>query len=114
MRNAQLTSKCLNGGVKKAFVDFQRWPTKTNDFVRILLLPLDPGQVILALLHNISIDGSSTKEIFSCSLISTICIFVSRLCGDTHSPCTPKHVQLDSDPQNMKHLLVIFRYVSML
>ena len=76
MRNTQLSSKCLNGGVKKAFIDIQRWSVKANDFVRILLLPLDLGHVILAHLRNMSTESTKVLFVSSCSLIGTISILV--------------------------------------
>ena len=111
MANGRFTCRCLNGGVKKGYLSVQRRRVKVNDCVRILSFPLDPGHVLLASEHI----GSSTKELFNYSLIGTICILViaSAEVPIAHA-LQNKCVQLGSDPQYMKHLLMIFRYISML
>ena len=74
MGYGKLTCKCLNGGVEKGFVDLEGGPGKANVCIRFPLLPLDLKHVHPAHFRIRSIH--STKVLFGCSLIGTICILV--------------------------------------
>ena len=75
MGNGQFTCTCLNRGVEKSFLDVQNRPEKANNSVRILLFLHDTGHVTLA--RPCLTRFRSTKVLFSCSLIRTICILVA-------------------------------------
>jgi hypothetical protein len=109
--NGQFTCKCLNGGVKKG-LSMSKQACKSQRLCQDS--PASARSWPCYSLHSSATSASTVPSTFQLQPHRHHMHFGSRLCGGTHSPCTPKHVQLGGDPQYMKHLLVIFRYTSML
>jgi len=64
----------MTRGVEKGAVEVWAMPAKANDCASILLLLLEPSQVLLAPLSSTGLD--STNVFFACGFIGTIRILV--------------------------------------